>query len=420
MFEKVIINVGGQIFITKRSTLQRYPETKLSNVSETCEHFDETTEVYYFDRNPLIFQSVLDYYRTGKLHFLSNICAEQIRDELEFWEISTTDLGPCCWKYFYTVDSDLKTCNVIDKYFFQNKCFLYSSKSPLINIKNRILNVLENPRSSKVALVWQIFYLSVVCLAILVSVIQSFELTGIKTKEHKNVTAEESMTERLTDHDNWIGVVTHICNVIFTLETALRLATCPCKVDFFRSFLNIVDIMSVVGYFAHIIVSALPDSNESVFIFSYALVILRGFRFFRLERFIEGLRIMLLSIKQSKKMLSLLILVLIISAIIFGITIHIVEMNGPFTDPISSFYWALITMTTIGYGDIYPKTKYGQILASVCATFGLFLLSMPIAVVANTFTDLYKRYCEHQCHLLLQSKRSWCKNGTTELIPIKY
>ncbi|CAG2254352.1 KCNC1 [Mytilus edulis] len=298
MFEKVIINVGGQIFITKRSTLQRYPGTKLSNVSETCEHFDETTEVYYFDRNPLIFQSVLDYYRTGKLHFLSNICAEQIRDELEFWEISTTDLGPCCWKYFYTVDSDLKTCNVIDKYFFQNKCFLYSSKSPLINIKNRILNVLENPRSSKVALVWQIFYLSVVCLAILVSVIQSFELTGIKTKEHKNVTAEESMTERLTDHDNWIGVVTHICNVIFTLETALP--------------------------------------------------------------------------------------------IIFGITIHIVEMNGPFTDPISSFYWALITMTTIGYGDIYPITKYGQILASVCATFGLFLLSMPIAVVANTFTDLYK------------------------------
>ncbi|XP_052075038.1 potassium voltage-gated channel protein egl-36-like [Mytilus californianus] len=420
MFEKVIINVGGQTFVTKRSTLQRYPDTKLANISETCEHFDKTTEVYYFDRNPVIFQSVLDYYRTGKLHFLSNICVEQIRDELEFWEISTTDLGPCCWKYFYTVDSDLKTCDVIDKYFFQNNCFRYSSKSSLTNVKSRILNVLENPRSSNLALVWQIFYLSVVCLAILVSVIQSFELTGRNTKENKNVTSEESMKERLTDHDNWIGVVTHVCNVIFTLETTLRLATCPCKLEFFRSFLNIVDIMSVFGYFAHIIVSAFPDSNESVFIFSYALVILRGFRFFRLERFIEGLRIMLLSIKQSKKMLSLLILVLLISAIIFGITIHIVEMNGPFTDPISSFYWALITMTTIGYGDIYPKTKYGQILASVCATFGLFLLSMPIAVVANTFTDLYKRYCEHQCHLLHQNKRIWCKNDPKELIPIKY
>ncbi|CAC5365423.1 KCNC1 [Mytilus coruscus] len=245
MFEKVIINVGGQTFVTKTSTLQRYPNTKLANISETCEHFDKTTEVYYFDRNPLIFQSVLDYYRTGKLHFLSNICVEQIRDQLQFWEISTTDLGPCCWKYVYTVDSDLKTCNVIGKYFFQSKCFRYNSKSSLTNVKKRILNVLENPRSSKVALVWQIFYLSVVCLLIIVSVIQSFELTGRNTKENENVTSEEGMKERLTDHDTWIGVVTHVCNVIFTLETALRLATCPCKLEFFRSFLNIVDIMSV-------------------------------------------------------------------------------------------------------------------------------------------------------------------------------
>ncbi|CAC5423626.1 KCNB1 [Mytilus coruscus] len=164
--------------------------------------------------------------------------------------------------------------------------------------------------------VWQICYLSVVCLAIIVSVIQSFELTGWNTKENKNVTSEEGMKERLTDHDDWIGVVTHICNVIFTVETSLRLATCPY--------------------------------------------------------------------------------------------------------PISSFYWALITMTTIGYGDIYPKTKCGQILTSVCGTFGLFLLSMPIAVVANTFTDLYKRYCEHQCHQILQKKHTWCRNGNTELIPIKY
>ncbi|XP_052075041.1 potassium voltage-gated channel protein egl-36-like isoform X3 [Mytilus californianus] len=419
MFEKVIINVGGQTFVTKTSTLQRYPDTKLANISETCEHFDKTTEVYYFDRNPLIFQSVLDYYRTGKLHFLSNICVEQIRDELQFWEISTTDLGPCCWKYFYTVDSDLRTCRVIDTYFFQRQCFHYSSKSSLTNVKSRILNVLENPRSSKFALVWQIFYLSVVCLAILVSVIQSFELTEKNMKEIKNVKSEEDVKERLTDHDNWIGVVTHVCNVIFTLETSLRFATCPCKLDFFRSFLNIVDIMSVFGYFAHVIVCAFPDSSESFFIFSYALVILRGFRFFRLERFIEGLRIMLLSIKQSKKMLCLLSLILLISSIIFGMTIHIVEMNGDFADAINSFYWAIITMTTIGYGDIYPKTKCGQIIASVCATFGLFLLSMPIAVVANNFTDLYKRYCEHQCHLHQQKKCTWGRNNKTELIPIK-
>ncbi|OPL33647.1 hypothetical protein AM593_10340, partial [Mytilus galloprovincialis] len=120
----------------------------------------------------------------------------------------------------------LKTCNVIDKHFFQRQCFLYSSKSSLTNVKSKILNVLENPRSSTFALVWQLFYLSVVCLAIIVSVIQSFELTRGNMKEIRNVTSEEDVKERLTDHDNWIGIVTHVCNVIFTLETSLRLATC--------------------------------------------------------------------------------------------------------------------------------------------------------------------------------------------------
>ncbi|CAG2254366.1 KCNC1 [Mytilus edulis] len=153
MFEKVIIDIGGQTFVTKRSTLQRYPDTKLANISETCEHFDKTTEVYYFDRNPLIFHSVLDYYRTGKLHFLSNICAEQIRDELQFWEISTADLGPCCWKYFYAVDSDLKTCKVIDTHFFHRNCVIYSSSSSLTKVKSRIWSLLESPGSSKIAFV---------------------------------------------------------------------------------------------------------------------------------------------------------------------------------------------------------------------------------------------------------------------------
>jgi hypothetical protein len=77
-------------------------------------------------------------------------------------------------------------------------------------------------------------------------------------------------------------------------------------------------------------------------------------------------------------------------------------------------------MTTIGYGDIYPHTTAGQIVAAACATVGLFLLSMPIAVVANTFTDLYNRYSERNCHMEQQIKTPCCKRNTMELIPIKF
>ena len=264
-----------------------------------------------------------------------------------------------------------------------------------------------------------------VCIAIVLSILQSFEYSRKTIDQASNATSDKNndIRERLTYHDDCVMVITHICNVIFGLETSLRLITCPDKLEFIKSFLNIIDILSIVGCFVFLFVEAFPDSGtnyEYVFIFTYFLIILRGFRFFRLERFIEGLRLMLLSIKQSKKMLSLLILVLVITSIIFGITIHVIEMDGAFSDPISSFYWAIITMTTIGYGDIYPHTTAGQIVAAACATVGLFLLSMPIAVVANTFTDLYNRYSERNCHMEQQIKTPCCKRNTMELIPIKF
>ena len=152
MIDKVKINIGGQLFITKLNTIQRFPGTKLSNITETCDHFDKTSEEYYFDRNPLIFQSILDYYRTGKLHFVTNVCPEHIRDELDFWEISTSDLGPCCWKYFYAVDNDLKTVGVIEKHFFQQEC-TYVDPMKIVMLKGKIWNILEHPKTSRVAMV---------------------------------------------------------------------------------------------------------------------------------------------------------------------------------------------------------------------------------------------------------------------------
>ena len=204
------------------------------------------------------------------------------------------------------------------------------------------------------------------------------------------------------DKSDWVLVVTHVCNVVFGFETSLRLLTCPNKCDFMKSFLNIVDMTSAVGYLVLVIEREIPDNGEnyeSVFVFTYILTVLCGFRFYRIERLFESLRLLMLSIKQSKTMLLLLVLILFITSIIFGIMIHVIEMDEEFSDPISSFYWAIITMTTTGYGDIYPKSYKGKIIASACATVGLFLLSMPIAIVASTFRNLNTRYTERCNHL---------------------
>ena len=272
--------------------------------------------------------------------------------------------------------------------------------------------------------IWHVFYIFLVGLAITLSIIESFELTS-KFDMSKN-TSDHDVKERLTDGDNSLEVVTHICNIIFTLETGVRLITCPRKFEFFKSFLNVIDVISVIGYVIFIIIILVPQSGshfDGVFLFIYSLIILRGFRFFRLERFFEGLRLMLLSIRQSVRMLCLLVLILLITSIIFGITIHVTEIEvveSGFSDPISCIYWAIITMTTIGYGDKYPKTSSGQVIASACATFGVFVLSMPVAVVANTFTDLYSRYTLQRNHFTQRKEKASSSKKMHEVVPTKY
>ena len=86
--DTVVINVGGQRFTTLKSTLQNIPNTRLSRLSEQGVFFDRTNKEYFFDRNPRCFESILDFYRTGNLHFMHGLCGPSIKQELEFWQIN--------------------------------------------------------------------------------------------------------------------------------------------------------------------------------------------------------------------------------------------------------------------------------------------------------------------------------------------
>jgi len=209
----------------------------------------------------------------------------------------------------------------------------------------------------------------------------------------------------------YVLIFSFVYNTVFTFETIMRLITCPSKRHFFSSLLNLIDVGSVVAYLVFAFLSTCNDLSDEfvkVLEFSGTLVIFQGFRFFRLERFCERLRLMLLSLDQSKSMLFLLTTILAITALIFAALIHIVELkeNTHFNDPITCFYWAIITMTTVGYGDVRPQTDGGKLIASVCATIGLLLLSMPIAIVANDFSDLYTQYKARNNYEKQTSKRN--------------
>ena len=221
----------------------------------------------------------------------------------------------------------------------------------------------------------------------------------------------------------YVLIFSFVYKTVFTFETIIRLITCPSKRHFFSSLLNLIDVGSVVAYLVSAFLSTSNDlSDELVKVkeFSGALAIFQGFRFYRLERFCERLRLILLSLDQSKSMLCLLTTILAITALIFAALIHIVELkeNTHFNDPITCFYWAIITMTTVGYGDVSPQTDGGKLIASVCATMGLLLLSMPIAIVASDFSDLYTQYKARNNYEKQTSKRNQQPVHTWKVVTI--
>lgn len=95
--EKFVINVSGRRFETWRNTVEKYPDTLLGS-NEREFFYDEESREYFFDRDPDIFRHILNYYRTGKLHYPKHECLMQYDEELAFFGIIPDVIGDCCYE----------------------------------------------------------------------------------------------------------------------------------------------------------------------------------------------------------------------------------------------------------------------------------------------------------------------------------
>ncbi|GJQ80090.1 putative voltage-gated potassium channel [Trypoxylus dichotomus] len=88
---------------TYKATLKKIPATRLSRLTEALANYDPILNEYFFDRHPGVFAQVLNYYRTGKLHYPSDVCGPLFEEELEFWGLDANQVEPCCWMTYTQV-----------------------------------------------------------------------------------------------------------------------------------------------------------------------------------------------------------------------------------------------------------------------------------------------------------------------------
>ncbi|XP_041379300.1 potassium voltage-gated channel protein Shaw-like [Gigantopelta aegis] len=411
---KVTLAVGGTNFVTEVATLKRHPNTVLASLDKTSQFYDTQTDSYVFDRDPLAFSAILNFYRTSELHLPLGICGRAMRHELKFWKISELNISQCCWKVMYEVDKD-------EKVFDTLKQNLERCDDPLnaqTSWRFRLYVFLERPNSSTAAKIWNTTLMTMIflsALTLVISTIPSLRKRLVFPQPYNDEVERYLQNSTRLKYDlhvyyyvvDWLYAFDHVLLFIFTLEVSVRIMVSFNKRRFFSSFINWVDmITSYGGWLVFALETAykygMIKKTEELFwmYFGFRCVMMtRLLRCIRLQERYTSLKILLITIRKSSKELLLLVLCFIILAMLFGTVEYYCEFdNNRFETIPISIWWSIVTMTTVGYGDYYPESLCGYFVGTMCAMCGILFLSMPVALIGATFNDYYTRNQERELH----------------------
>ena len=330
--DKLRINVSGRRFETWRTTLDKYPDTLLGSNEKEFFYDDETKE-YFFDRDPDLFRHVLNYYRTGRLHYPKHECISAYDEELAFFGIMPEIIGDCCYEDY----RDRKRENserLMDDKGSENGDF-----DPAVSLREKMWRAFENPHIGTTALVFYYvtgFFIAVSVMANVVETVKCGSLPGARV--------QPSCGDR---YYTGFFCLDTACVMIFTAEYLLRLYASPDRCKFMRSVMSIIDVVAILPYYIGL---GITDNSDV----SGAFVTLRVFRVFRIFKFSrhsQGLRILGYTLKSCASELGFLVFSLAMAIIIFATVMFYAEKNVEgtnFTSIPVTFWYTIVTMTTLG------------------------------------------------------------------------
>jgi voltage-gated potassium channel len=195
-------------------------------------------------------------------------------------------------------------------------------------------------------------------------------------------------------YGDWLFRLEWAFTLLFSMEYVVRIYSSPKPFRYIFSFYGLVDLLSIIPTYLALL---FPAANYWLVI--RLLRVLRIFRVFKLVRYLTEANLLLRSMYAARRKVLVFFTVVLVICVIFGSLMFLVE--GPdngFTSIPRSIYWTIVTITTVGYGDITPQTVFGQIIATMAMLTGYSIIAIPTGIFTaeiarEMITDTNNRQC---------------------------
>ncbi|KAM9292737.1 potassium voltage-gated channel subfamily A member 6 [Morus bassanus] len=416
--ERLVINISGLRFETQLRTLSIFPDTLLGDPSRRVRYFDPLRNEYFFDRNRPSFDAILYYYQSGgRLRRPVHVPLDIFLEEIRFYQLGQEAIET----------------------FREDEGFIQEEEKPLPqhHFQRQVWLLFEYPESSGPARAIAIVSVLVILISIVIFCLETLPEFRQEPKGAQPGFGEVALPgdEALLPPPPPSGtppplrpaagagpfftdpffLIETLCIIWFSFELLVRFFACPSKPEFSRNIMNIIDIVAIIPYFITLGTELAQQqqqkqqpgssSNNGGQQQAMSLAILRVirlvrvFRIFKLSRHSKGLQILGKTLQASMRELGLLIFFLFIGVILFSSAVYFAETDDPdslFTSIPDAFWWAVVSMTTVGYGDMYPMTIGGKIVGSLCAIAGVLTIALPVPVIVSNFNYFYHRETDHE------------------------
>lgn len=370
------MNVGGTHFLLRANTVNerrcgrlywmlRVPhEQRLTMVDA---YFDDVSE-YYFERAPLLFHIIYQFYLTGLIHQPTYVCPQDLLDELDYWGIvPDAYLASCCCADQLTVDHQSENEEEYEKpnYFKHLRCGEY---------RRKVWNLIEKPSSSTAAQIFAAF--SVLFLLISICGLVLGSLPELQVPVLKQNSSDNSLIIEMEPHP-FLEHIEQICIVWFTLEYVSKMLVSYDRRTTALKLLNMIDLMAILPFLIEIALMLIGINTEELrdikgaFLVIRILRVLRVIRVLKLGRYSSGLQMFGKTLKASFRQLGMMAMVVLTGVIFFSTLVYFLEKDEPGSEFYSipaACWWIWRRDTDDSTGEISSDGRYCMRSACACSS----------------------------------------------------